>query len=52
MKVELKYIILEYSKDDLQYKPNEKYYWDSPYYVVSMSCTPAWCKEQHKIIDE
>ena len=30
---------------------NEKYYWDTNYCKVSMSCTPAWNNEQHKIIN-
>ena len=29
---------------------NEKYYWDSNYCVVSMTCTPAWSPEQHKLV--
>lgn len=32
------------------YDSNEKYYWDSAYCVVSMSCTPVWNEEQHKIV--
>lgn len=29
---------------------NEKYYWNTEYCKVSMSCTPAWSEEQHKLI--
>ena len=29
---------------------NEKYYWDTEYCKISMICTPAWSKEQYKII--
>lgn len=34
--------------DAILINPNEKYYWDSNYCVVSMSCTPAWQESQHK----
>ena len=27
---------------------NEKYYWDTSYCKVSMTCTPAWSLEQYK----
>ncbi|MCM1370587.1 MAG: hypothetical protein NC181_01675 [Clostridium sp.] len=36
--------------DSILIDSNEKYYWDSTYCVVSMSCAPAWNKEQHKIV--
>lgn len=36
--------------DSILIEPSEKYYWDSDYCVVSMSCTPAWSVEQHKVI--
>lgn len=29
----------------------EKYYWESNYCLISMSCTPAWSEEQHKMSD-
>lgn len=29
----------------------EEYYWDSKYCKVSMACTPAWSKEQYKIVE-
>jgi len=42
---------LEFEKgDSILIYPNEKYYWDSTYCVVSMSCTPAWSEEQHQIV--
>lgn len=31
--------------------PQEKYYWESEYCVVSMNCNPAWSPGQHKEID-
>ena len=41
--------ILEFSKGDaILIYPNEKYYFDTSYCVISMSCNPAWSKEQHK----
>lgn len=36
--------------DSILIQPNEKYYWDTDYCVVSMSCTPAWNREQHKLL--
>lgn len=42
---------VEFEKGDaILINSNEKYYWDSTYCVVSMSCTPAWSEEQHKLI--
>ena len=42
---------VEFEKgDSILIDSNEKYYWDSTYCVVSMSCTPAWNEEQHKIV--
>ncbi len=42
---------IEFEKgDSILIDSNEKYYWDSTYCVVSMSCTPAWNEEQHKIV--
>lgn len=35
--------------DAILIQPHEKYYWESSYCVVSMSCTPAWSPEQHKM---
>ncbi len=35
--------------DAILINPNEKYYWESKYCIVSMSCTPAWKAEQHKM---
>ena len=29
---------------------NEKYYWDTEYCKVSMTCTPAWSKEQYRFV--
>ena len=31
-------------------EPNEKYYYDTEYCKISMSCTPAWSMEQHKLV--
>ena len=42
---------VEFEKgDSILIDQNEKYYWDSTYCIVSMSCTPAWNEEQHKLI--
>lgn len=42
---------IEFEKgDSILIDSNEKYYWDSSYCVVSMSCTPAWSEEQHKLV--
>ena len=43
---------IEFSKgDSILIDKNEKYYWKTEYCKVSMTCTPAWCQEQHKLID-
>ena len=43
---------IEFSKgDSILIEPNEKYYYDTEYCVISMTCTPAWSPEQHKLID-
>ena len=43
--------VIEFSKDDaILIENNEKYYWESDYCKVSMICTPAWSKEQYKVI--
>lgn len=43
---------VEFSKgDSVLVYPNEKYYWDCDYCVVSLTCNPAWTKDQHKYID-
>ena len=39
-----------YQGDSILIDKNEKYYWNTNYCKVSMSCTPAWAEEQHKII--
>ncbi len=31
---------------------NEPYYWETSYCKVAMTCTPAWNKEQYKIIKQ
>lgn len=36
--------------DSILIDKDEKYYWDTVYCKVSMSCTPAWSKEQHVLI--
>lgn len=42
---------IEFKKGDaILINANEKYYWDASYCVVSMTCTPAWNKNQHKIV--
>lgn len=43
---------IEFQKgDSILIDANEKYYWDSSYCVISISCTPAWNKEQYRIVD-
>lgn len=42
---------IEFEKgDSILINSNEKYYWDSSYCVVTMSCTPAWNVEQYKLV--
>lgn len=43
---------IDFEKGDaILISPQEKYYWDSTYCVVSLSCTPAWSPDQHKIFE-
>ena len=43
--------VIEFKKEDAIFiLPNEKYYWDSNYCIVSLTCTPAWSEEQHLLI--
>ena len=37
--------------DAILIENNRKYYWDTNYCKVSMSCSPAWNLEQHKIVE-
>lgn len=42
---------IEFSEgDSILIEPNEKYYYDTEYCKISMSCTPAWSMEQHKFL--
>ena len=42
---------IEFEKgDSILINPSEKYYWDTEYCVLSMSCTPAWDEKQHKLV--
>lgn len=42
---------IDFSKGDaILIEPNEKYYFDTEYCVISMACTPAWSPEQHKLV--
>lgn len=44
---------MSYSKGDaILILPNERYYYETEYSVLTLSCTPAWSKEQHKIINK
>ncbi len=36
--------------DSILIESNEKYYWDSSYCKVSMTCHPAWNEEQHQLV--
>lgn len=41
---------VEFSKGDaILIMPEDRYYFDTEYALISMSCTPAWSHEQHKI---
>jgi mannose-6-phosphate isomerase class I len=43
---------IEFSEgDSILIEPNEKYYYDTKYCKISMSCTPAWSMEQHKLVE-
>lgn len=43
---------IEFSEgDSILIEPNEKYYYDTEYCKISMSCTPAWSMEQHKLVE-
>lgn len=37
--------------DSILIDNNEKYYWETEFCKVSMTCTPAWTEEQHKLVD-
>lgn len=37
--------------DAILIENNRKYYWNTNYCKVSMSCSPAWSLEQHKIVE-
>lgn len=42
---------INFSKgDSILINNNEKYYWETEYCKVSMTCTPAWNEKQHKLI--
>lgn len=44
---------ISYTKGDaILILPNEKYYYETEYSVLTLSCTPAWSKEQHKIVNK
>lgn len=36
--------------DAILIQPNDKYFFDAEYGVISMTCTPAWSPEQHKLV--
>ena len=36
--------------DSILIEHDEKYYWNSNYCKVSMTCTPAWNKEQYQLV--
>ena len=37
--------------DAILIENNKKYYWNTEYCEVSMSCTPAWNPEQHLLVN-
>lgn len=40
---------VDFSKGDaILINNNEKYYYETDYCKITMSCTPAWSKDQHK----
>lgn len=39
------------SGDSILIDKNEKYYWDTKYCKVSMTCTPAFSVDQYKIVE-
>ncbi len=44
--------IIEFSKgDSILIYPKERYYWDSDYCIITMTCNPSWTKEQYKYIN-
>lgn len=36
--------------DSILINNNDKYYYETDYCKISMTCTPAWSKDQHRII--
>ncbi len=43
---------VEFSQGDcVSISPKEKYYWITDYCKVSITCSPAWYKEQYKITE-
>jgi len=36
--------------DSILINNNEKYYYETEYCKISMACTPAWSREQHKLV--
>lgn len=43
--------LVEFKKGDaILIEPNDKYYYDTKYAKLSLTCTPAWSVEQHKIV--
>lgn len=42
---------VEFSKNDaILIDKEEKYYWDTEYAKVTMTCTPAWSSKQHILL--
>lgn len=43
--------LVEFKKGDaILIEPNDKYYYDTKYAKLALTCTPAWSVEQHKIV--
>ena len=43
---------IDFSESDaILIENNKKYYWETNYCKVSMTCTPAWSPEQHKVVE-
>ena len=44
---------IDFSESDaILIENNKKYYWETDYCKVSMTCSPAWSPEQYKVVDE
>ena len=43
---------INFSENDaILIENNKKYYWETDYCKVSMTCSPAWSPEQYKVVE-